>query len=603
MDERKGDILIVDDTIENLRFLSTTLMERGYKVRSVTSGAMALVVAQTAIPNLILLDIRMPGEDGYEVCQRLKMDKDTREIPVIFLSAANEVIDKVKAFQVGGVDYVTKPFQLEELLARIKTHLNLQAARQEIRTLNVELEERVRLRTMQLEREIVERQKLQEKLLHLALHDPLTRLPNRAWLMERLQQIIEQVQQHPNFLFAVLFLDCDRFKIVNDSLGHLIGDRLLIAVARRIESCLPPGSTLARLGGDEFTILLENIQNLQDAITVAEQILQEFTIPFKVSQSDLFSNVSIGIVLGSKNYEQPEHLLRDADTAMYQAKEIGKGCYQVFDAAMHHRALNCLEIETDLRQAIEQNELVVFYQPIVSLTTGNIVCFEALVRWQHPKQGLLSPHRFIPIAEESELIVKIDLWVMREACRQLRLWQDEGLIAESIKISVNLSVKHLIRTHLIQQIDTILQETGLNNQDLKLEITESGVMSNAEIAADILDRLKSRQIHLSIDDFGTGYSSLSYLQSFPVDTLKIDRSFITYIQNDGQNTEIIRAIIALSDSLGIQAIAEGVETSFQVQHLKTLGCEFAQGYFFSLPLDAKSARLLLQVPPNWLSEQ
>ncbi|KAF3889186.1 MULTISPECIES: putative bifunctional diguanylate cyclase/phosphodiesterase [Nostocales] len=596
----KGDILIVDDTLENLRFLSTTLIERGYKVRSVTSGAMALVVAQTALPNLILLDIRMPEEDGYEVCQRLKMDTQTREIPVIFLSAANEVIDKVRAFEVGGVDYVTKPFHLEELLARIDTHLSLQAARQEIRKLNVELEERVRLRTIQLEREIVERQKLQEKLLHIALHDSLTGLLNRAWLMERLQQLLEHAQQYPNFLFAILFLDCDRFKIVNDSLGHLVGDRLLIAIARRLESCLPPGSTLARLGGDEFTILLENIQNVQAVTTVAERILQEFTISFKVSQSDIFSNVSIGIVLGNKSYEQPEHLLRDADTAMYQAKGIGKGCYQVFDPAMHHHALNCLEIETDLRQATEQNELIVYYQPIVSLTSGRIVGFEALVRWQHPKQGLLSPNQFIFIAEQSELIIKIDLWVMREACRQLRLWQNEGLIADSIKMSVNLSVKHLTRTNLIQEIDSLLQESRLDRRDLRLEITESGIMGNAEIAASILEQLKYREIHLSIDDFGTGYSSLSYLQRLPVNTLKIDRSFISRIQNDGQNTEIIRAIIALSDSLGIQAIAEGVETSSQLQHLRTLGCAFGQGYFFSPPLNAESAMRLLQTPPQWL---
>jgi diguanylate cyclase (GGDEF)-like protein len=599
MAEPKGDILIVDDTLENLRFLSTALTKQNYKVRSVTNGAMAITVARTALPNLILLDIRMPGEDGYEVCQRLKADDRTEDIPVIFLSALDEVLDKVKAFTVGGVDYITKPFQVEELFARIETHLSLQAAKAEIRSLNTNLEKRVQQRTMQLEREIAERQKAQQRLLHLALHDSLTELPNRVWFSKRLQQVLEQIQQYPNYLFAVMFLDCDRFKIVNDSLGHPVGDQLLIAIARRLESCLTPGSTLARMGGDEFTILLEDIQDLTEAIAVAECIHREFDTPFQLGQYETFSSVSVGIVLGNRDYTQPDHLLRDADTAMYQAKARGKGCHQVFDAAMHSRALTYLQVETDLRHALERDELTVHYQPIVSLTTGKITSFEALVRWQHPKQGLVMPGEFISIAEESGLVVAIDLWVLQQACQQLSEWDDAGLLPEALKMSVNLSVKNFLQSDLIPKIDHILQVTGVNSQSLKLEITESTIMDNAETAMHILEQLKARHIHLSIDDFGTGYSSLSYLHQFPVDMLKIDRSFISRIQPDGTNIEIVQAIVVLANSLGMGTIAEGIETPHQLSHLQAIGCQFGQGYFFSRPLDANGAKALLQTKPQW----
>jgi diguanylate cyclase (GGDEF)-like protein len=593
--EHKADILIVDDTPNNLRFLSTTLTEQGYKVRSVTDGSMALTVAQAAQPDLILLDIKMPGLGGYEVCQRLKANDKTREIPVIFLSALDEVLDKVKAFTVGGLDYITKPFQLEEVLARIQTHLSLKAAREEIRQLNAELEERVRQRTAQLEQEIVERQQAQERLLYLALHDVLTGLPNRSWFMERLEQLLKQVKKKPDFSFAVLFLDCDRFRAVNNSLGHLIGDRLLIAIARRLESCLRPGSTIARLGGDEFSILLEDIKNLGEATQIAEDIHRELASPFQLGEYEIFSNVSIGIVLGGENYERSEHLLRDADAAMYQAKAKGKGRYQVFDLAIYHHALNSLQLETDLRRGLERDELVAYYQPIVSLHTSQIVGFEALVRWQHPQTGLVPPCKFVPIAEETDLIVAIDLCVLRQACHQLRHWQDNGAVDCFVTMSVNLSAKHFTSLKLLQQIDNILQSTGLNGQNLKLEITESNIMVNAEFASQIIEQLKLREIELIVDDFGTGYSSLSYLHRLPIDSLKIDRSFVRRMGKNGENTEILRTIISLSKNLGMRAIAEGIETQEQLELIKSLGCEFGQGFLFSRPVEAKEARKLLGV--------
>ncbi|OYQ64646.1 GGDEF domain-containing response regulator [Pseudanabaena sp. SR411] len=588
-----GDILIVDDMPNNLRFLSTTLTEQGYKVRSVTEGLMALTVAEAAKPDLILLDIMMPNIDGYEVCQRLKANEQTCDIPVIFLSALDEVLDKVKAFSVGGVDYITKPFQLEEVLARIQTHLSLRAAQKEISQLNTELEQRVRQRTAQLEQEIAERLQVQERLLHLALHDVLTGLPNRTWFMKRLEQLLQQVHQQSGYHFAVLFLDCDRFQAVNDSLGHLVGDQLLVSIARRIELCLRPGTMLCRLGGDEFAILLQDIEKPSDTIKVANGILHELAAPFQIGDYQVFTNVSIGIAMGSDIYKQPEHILRDADTAMYRAKANGKACYQMFEQTMHSRALHNFQLESDLRHALERHELVAYYQPIINLNNNQIDSFEALVRWKHPEKGLIDPSKFIPIAEETGLVMAIDLFVLQQACQQLRSWRDEGLADASLTMNVNLSVKHFMSFDLLAQIDHVLQETGITGNSLRLEITESDIMENAEFAGKIISQLRDRQIQLSIDDFGTGYSSLSYLHRLPIDHLKIDRSFVMRIGKNGKNTEIIRAIIALAKSLDMFTIAEGVETQDQLDQIRELKCEFCQGYFFSRPVEANAAKNLL----------
>lgn len=588
-----GDILIVDDMPNNLRFLSTTLAEQGYKVRSVTEGLMALTVAEAAKPDLILLDIMMPNIDGYEVCQRLKANDQTCDIPVIFLSALDEVLDKVKAFSVGGVDYITKPFQLEEVLARIQTHLSLRFAQKEISQLNAELEQRVRQRTAQLEQEIAERLQVQERLLHLALHDVLTGLPNRTWFMKRLEQLLQQVNHLSGYRFAVLFLDCDRFQAVNDSLGHLVGDQLLVSIARRIELCLRPGTMLCRLGGDEFSILLQDTEKPSDAIKVANDILHELAAPFQIGDYQVFTNVSIGIVMGSDIYRQSEHILRDADTAMYRAKANGKACYQMFEQTMHSRALHNFQLESDLRHALERHELIAYYQPIIRLDNNQIDSFEALVRWNHPEKGLVDPSKFIPIAEETGLVMAIDLFVLQQACQQLRSWRDEGLADASLTMNVNLSVKHFMSFDLLKQIDHVLRETGITGSSLRLEITESDIMENAEFAGKIISQLRDRHIQLSIDDFGTGYSSLSYLHRLPIDHLKIDRSFVMRIGKNGKNTEIIRAIIALAKSLDMFTIAEGVETQDQLDQIRELKCEFCQGYLFSKPVEANAARNLL----------
>lgn len=594
-DSEKANILIVDDTPDNLHLLSAMLSQQGYEVRCVINGSAAIMGAMADPPDLILLDIKMPQMSGYEVCERLKASEKTRDIPVIFLSALNEVFDKIRAFEAGGVDYITKPFEIREVLVRIKNQLNLQAAKAKIQQLNIELEQRVRERTKELE-------KANLRLLHMASHDALTGLPNRVFFMERLMNLLEKNHIYPDAKFAVLFLDCDDFKMVNDSLGHLAGDQLLKAVARRLSACIPPAYTLARFEGDEFTVLLEKVQSVDEGLSLAQAIQAALGQPFLLYHHEVFINTSIGIVLGTSEYEQPEHLLRDADTAMYQAKALGKARYQVFNPDMHTRALARLQLENDLRRAIERKEFLVYYQPIIDLITGQISEFEALVRWKHPQRGLVRPDEFIPLAETTGLIIPIGLWVLKEACSQLKAWQQELLKRGEnfdLKMSVNLSVKQFSKPRLIELIDQILAETQLESKYLKFEITESAIIDNTEFANDLLHQLRLRDIQLSLDDFGTGYSSLSYLHRFPLDTLKIDRSFINRLDILEHNVEVVQAIINLAHHLGMTVVAEGIETEEQLSLLKLLGCELGQGYFFAQPLDVEAAEALIFSYPQW----
>ena len=600
------DILIVDDTPENLRLLSLMLSKKGYHVRKSLSGKAAIVSAQTVTPDLILLDIMMPEMNGYEVCQHLKATPETAHVPVIFLSALNEAFDKVKAFQVGGTDFITKPFQLEEVLTRVQNQLAIKRRANEIRRLNAELEERVKERTKQLElvnqelvQEITERKRVQAQLLEMALHDGLTGLPNRSLFMERLEQELQRTETNPTYQFAVLFLDCDRFKIINDSLGHLIGDELLIAIAQRLKDCLRSSDTIARLGGDEFAVLLPDLQDMDGATQLAHRLLKALSQPFQLSKWQVFMGASIGIVLGHAGYTQPEYLLRDADTAMYRAKASGKSQYQIFDSTMHDAAIQLLHLETDLRRAVEQQEFVLHYQPIVTLSTGKIVGFEALLRWQHPEHGLIAPGEFIPIAEETGLIVGIGEWVLRTACGQLHDWQQQGLVDERFTISINLSVRQFMQSDLVRQIDRILAETQINSRNLKLEITESIILDNTNTVAEMLKNLRQRQIHLSIDDFGTGYSSLSYLHAFPVDSLKIDRSFIQGLDENSETLGLVPAIANIAKAMQMSVVAEGIETPEQLAQLRRLNCDFGQGYLFSRPLPVEQATELLSANLCW----
>ncbi|HEY9861543.1 MAG TPA: EAL domain-containing protein [Candidatus Obscuribacterales bacterium] len=451
--------------------------------------------------------------------------------------------------------------------------------------------------------DITERKRIEERLRHDAFHDVLTGLPNRALFMARLSRAMEYVKRRSHSLFALLFVDLDYFKTLNDTWGHLVGDQLLVAIARRLESCLRIGDTVARFGGDEFTVLLENIKDVQDAIRVAERLQRELQLPFYLSGHEILITASIGIALSSSDHNQPEDILRDADLALYQAKASGRTRYEIFDASMHRGNLAHIQLEHDLRRAIakaqmdspepESQELWLQYQPIVSLKTNRIMGFEALIRWHHPERGLVPPADFIPVAEETGLIVPIGQWVLRQACHQLYTWQQLMSSPWPLIVSVNLSSRQFRQPDLVDQVSQILEETHLNPRYLKLEITESVVMENAEVATMMLQQLKSLGIQLAIDDFGTGYSSLSYLHRFPIDTLKIDRSFINRIDIDGENLEIARTIVTLAWNLGMDVIAEGVETAKQLAQLKALKCEYAQGYFFAKPLNREAATALI----------
>jgi diguanylate cyclase (GGDEF)-like protein/PAS domain S-box-containing protein len=441
--------------------------------------------------------------------------------------------------------------------------------------------------------DITDRKRAEERLLHEAFHDVLTGLPNRALFMDHLKLSVERGKRREDRLFAVLFLDLDRFKIINDSLGHMVGDQLLVGIARRLEICLRPGDTVARLGGDEFTVLLEDLSNVTEAIEVAERLQQALALPFNLNGHEVFTTVSIGIALSSTGYDRPEEVLRDADTAMYRAKVLGKARHEVFDKTMHAFAMNLLQMETDLRRAIERKEFVLHYQPIVALETGAISGFEALIRWHHPERGFVSPNEFINIAEETGLIIPIGQWVLEEACRQIREWQEQFPQYPPLQISVNLSSKQFINSNLIEQIRKVIEDTGIDPYSLKLELTESMVMENFDTAIEMLKQLRMLGIELSIDDFGTGYSSLSYLHRFPISTLKIDRSFVSCMNELNENAEIVRTIVMLARSLKMNVVAEGVETMDQLSQLAMLECEYGQGYFFSKPLDVNGAAKLL----------
>jgi len=446
-----------------------------------------------------------------------------------------------------------------------------------------------------LQNEINERKRAEEKLLHNAFHDSLTDLPNRALLMDRVKQAFIYSKRHQEYLFALLFLDMDRFKAINDTLGHSMADQLLIDFACRLKKCLRPEDTIARIGGDEFVVLLEDIKDINNAILVAERIQKALILPFQVKGQEVFVTTSIGIALNTTHHVFPEDVLRDADVAMYRAKALclGQTRYQVFDTSMYAQASKPSHLETELRRAIEREELRLNYQPIVLLESGRITGFEALVRWQHPDKGLVSPAEFIPLAEETGLIVSLGWWVLREACSQMRAWKLRCPETEPLTISVNISGKQFSQPDLSEQIKQILQETKLNAYSLKLELTESALMENAEVATTMLLQLQALGIRISLDDFGTGYSSLSYLHRFPIDTLKIDRSFIMDLGADLEKMEIVRTIIALAKNLKMEVIAEGVETRQQVDQLLSWECKFGQGYFFSKPLDSQTTEVLL----------
>jgi diguanylate cyclase (GGDEF)-like protein/PAS domain S-box-containing protein len=441
--------------------------------------------------------------------------------------------------------------------------------------------------------DITDRKRAEERLLHNAFHDALTGLPNRALFTDRLNVALARWRRDRAEGCAVLFLDLDRFKVVNDSLGHSVGDALLMRVAGALASCLRAHETIARLGGDEFAILLEGVSDEAEAVTAAQRIQEQLASAFVLHGQSMFTSASIGIALPTSEEQSADDLLRNADIAMYRAKSEGPGRCEVFQPGMHTVAINLLEIETDLRHALARSEFVLYYQPIVSLPGQHVVGLEALLRWRHPRRGMLLPHEFIGVAEETGLIVPIGWWALREACRQGRALLEHVPVRSCPYIAVNLSSRQLSHPNLAERILEILAETGLPGALLSLEITESSLVTNVSAVVDSLVKLRQAGVRICIDDFGTGYSSLSYLNTLPVDGLKIDRSFVSMLGSSGDRSELVRTIITLASRLGISTVAEGVETSAQLQHLQRLGSLSMQGFLFSRPVEASATRALL----------
>jgi diguanylate cyclase (GGDEF)-like protein len=438
----------------------------------------------------------------------------------------------------------------------------------------------------------LKRKQWEEKLVHTAFHDPLTDLPNRLLFLDRLGLCVTRAKRREQYLFAILYMDLDRFKIINDSMGHAAGDQLLVQVGQRLQSCLRATDTVSRLGGDEFAILMDDIHHPVDVSRAVERVRGQFQSPFTLEGREVFTSASIGITLSSTGYQSAEDVLRDADTAMYRAKARGEGRHEVFDKSMHEQAVRLLNLETDLRRAIERKELRLHYQPIMGLHTGLLSGFEALVRWQHPQYGLLPPGEFISVAEQSQLIVLLTQAILEEACAQAQIWRAQFPAGYPFSISVNLPARYLARTDLLQEISDLILQHTLPPDYLRLEVTESEIMEDPATVSKALLRLSELGVKVYIDDFGTGYSSLSYLANLPVYALKIDRDFVSRLDNE-RNSSIVRSVVSLAHNLGLQVIAEGVETTHQLDYLKSLKCQFGQGYLFSRPCNSEQATALL----------
>jgi Amt family ammonium transporter len=687
----KNQILIVDDTPENIDVLGGMLAEK-YDVCVAIDGRQALEIVSGAgqSPDLILLDVMMPEMSGFDVCRRLKDDPHTRDIPVIFVTAKQEAEDEIQGISLGAVDFIRKPLNEAIVLARVRSHLALKNYRdllartasqqrlffrqlfmkspfgilladREGRPVDVnphfehlfgysledlsqdsmgallvpeELREehetsliknlkgesvcmQTRRRTRQgdlvdvsvtsyplsgepssekifyIFEDISRRRQLEEDLRRQALYDPLTGVSNRTLLTERLDRSIERLRRDPQSRFAVLLIDLDRFKEVNDSLGHPAGDKVLIAVADGLQTTLRSMDTLARLGGDEFVVLLDRVESLSQVEQIAARIQTVLRAPVLLDGIEVRIGASMGIVFEETAARTPEELLRDADMAMYGAKESGRDCFRHYHKNMHKLALEKIKLENDLRMALERKQLTLFYQPIWSLADNRLCGFEALLRWEHPDYGLLPPLKFIPLAEESGLIVPIGTWVMDEACRQLALWHLRKPWGQDLYMNVNVSVSQFLQPDFVASVEALMTKHRIAPQYLNLEITESLLLKYSQEVMREIAALKKRGLSIVIDDFGTGYSSLAYINRFPVDRLKIDRSFVRGLITKKESAEVVRSIIAMSRSLGIGVVAEGVESQDQLDALRELGCDKVQGFLLAEPMPQEQASAYL----------
>lgn len=566
----RSTILIVDDEIVSRFTVKILLESEGYDLIFAESGEEALKKAIEFIPDLMLLDVMMPGMNGFQVCQQLRANPRLAELPVVMVTALDDRESRLRGIEVGADDFMSKPFDRAELRARVRTITRLNRYRRLVET--------------------------EEQLAYLANYDVLTGLPNRTLLLERIQQAMGYTN-HLQQGIAILFIDLDSFQMINDSLGHELGDRLLKEIALRLVAELPKNTTIARLSGDEFAVMQEVTDPLKTGSYIAQCLLEKLSQPISLDHHDIVITASIGISVYPNDGEEALILLKNANTAMSRAKSQGKNNYQFFTAEMNKAALERLILENQLRKVLIRNELQVHYQPLVELSSGKIIGVEALLRWQHPIQGLLSPTKFIPIAEEMGLISQIGEWVLRTACHQAQNWLKQGF---RVQMSVNVSGRQFQQPNLFNIIENVLHETQLPPTLLELELTESILMQEGKGKGSVdhcfavLSQLQNLGIHIAIDDFGTGYSSFSYLKRFPLNTLKIDRSFIKDICHDKDDAAITSAIIAMARGLQLKVVAEGVENSEQVAFLHLRNCEIGQGYLFSRPQPADQITELLQ---------
>jgi len=447
--------------------------------------------------------------------------------------------------------------------------------------------------------DVSERKSNEEQMIYDALHDTLTSIPNRTLLLDRIRQSLVRRKRYPKTSFAIIFIDLDRFRLVNESLGHIHGDELLQLISARLKETIPIGDTVARLGGDEFSVLLQDIESVRDVEAIAKDIQNSFSKPFFLGDKEVFASASMGIAHSDNNYKTPEEILRDSELAMYRAKRGGKSQSIVFQPQFRQSSLSPIDLDTDLRRALDRDEMELHYQPIISMRDRTISGFEALLRWSHRSRGVISPNEFIPLAEETGLIYDLGQWVLGKACKQIAAWNKSKEKEDQLEISINLSSRQFSDPNLVEGIVENIEKSGFNAEFLKIEITESALMQNAQRSVSMLNQLKDLNIKVCVDDFGTGYSSLSYLHTFPIDTLKIDRSFVHDMSRNFRNMEIIRTIIMLAHNLKLDVIAEGVETGEQDAQLSALGCQFAQGFYFSRPLNSSDAALLIQQNHRW----
>ncbi|MBF0348129.1 MAG: EAL domain-containing protein [Magnetococcales bacterium] len=575
---KDATILIVDDVPNNIRILGKML--DSFTIRYATNGADALKLAFEDPPDLVLLDAMMPEMDGFTVCALLRDDHRTCDIPVIIITAITELEAETRGFAAGAVDFLTKPVHPPTVRARVNAHLTLKKQRDELRKANQELQT-----------EIQRRRILEERLREQAEFDLLTGLPNRSLFMDRLGQAILMSQRN-HMLFALLFIDLDRFKWVNDTLGHDAGDTLLIEVSRRLEREIRKSDTVARLGGDEFTVILNHLFHESMAELVARKILEQLNVPFMLKGQSVTISGSIGIALYPSDGTDVDQLTQHADAAMYQSKKSGRNMVQFFSAEINRKTSERLQMEGELRRALANNELYLDYQPKIKTSTGHLTGMEALVRWNHPGRGILFPIHFVKFAEHCGLIFQLGAWVLRTACQEAAKWTNNGL--GGLKLAVNLSALQLQNgTRLIELVKECIAESGMLPHQLELEITESMMLNDAKMAADILMQLHEMGISITLDDFGTGHSSLALLRTLPVQTIKIDRSFVTDLKAQSYNANFIGAIISMARNLNLDVVVEGIESAEQLNIMKDCGGDEVQGFYFSPPLGKNSFQDLL----------